>query len=59
MATCQVLDTIEENNEDLQAYPEFDFGETESEVEDLCEILENNSELDSEEPMIDLGSEQI
>ena len=59
VATCQVLDTIEENNEDLQVCPEFDFGETESEVEDLCEILENNSELNSEEPMIDLSSEQI
>ena len=59
MATCQVLDTIEEVDEDLQAYPEFDFGKTESEVEDLCEILENSSELDSKEPMIDLTSEQI
>ena len=59
VTTCQVLDMIEEVNEDLQACPEFDFGKTESEAEDLCEILEDNSELNSEEPMINLGSEQI
>ena len=29
VATCQMLDTIEEVNEDSQAYPNFDFGETE------------------------------
>ena len=34
VATCQVLDTIKEVNEDLQ----MDFGETESEAADLCEI---------------------
>ena len=40
VATCQVLDTIEEVNEDSQMYPDLDFGETESEAVDLCEILE-------------------
>ena len=40
VATCQMLDTIEEVNEDSQAYPNFDFGETESEAADLCEILD-------------------
>ena len=34
VATCQVLDTIKEVNEDSQ----MDFGETESEAADLCEI---------------------
>ena len=28
VATCQVLDTIEEVNEDSQMYPDLDFGET-------------------------------
>ena len=36
VATCQVLDTIEEVNEDSQIYPNLDFGETESEAVDLC-----------------------
>ena len=40
VATCQVLDTIQEVNEDSQMYPNLDFGETESEAADLCEILE-------------------
>ena len=40
MATCQVIDTIEEVNEDSQMYPNLDFDETESEAADLCEILE-------------------
>ena len=31
VATCQMLDTIEEANEDSQVYPDLDFGETESE----------------------------
>ena len=31
VATCQILGTIEEVNEDSQVYPDFDFGETESE----------------------------
>ena len=34
MATCQVLDTIEEVNEDSQIYPDLDFGKTESEAAD-------------------------
>ena len=42
VATCQVLDTIEEVSEDSQVYPNLDFGETESEAADLCEILEEN-----------------
>ena len=36
VATCQVLDTIEELDEDSQVYPDLDFGETESEAADLC-----------------------
>ena len=40
VATCQILDTIEEVNEDSQMYSDPDFGETESEAADLCEILE-------------------
>ena len=52
VATCQVLDTIEEVNEDSQMYPDLDFGETESEAADLCEILEENSDLSVDEPLI-------
>ena len=59
VATCQVLGTIEEMNESLPPYPDLDFGETESEAADLCEILEENSDLDSEEPMIDFSDDQI
>ena len=58
MATCQVLDTIEEVNEDSQIYPNLDFGETESETVDLCEILEENSDLSTDEPLIDLATDQ-
>ena len=58
VATCQVLDTIEEVNEDSQMYPELDFSETESEAADLCEILEENSDLCIDEPLIDLGTDQ-
>ena len=65
VATCQVLDTIEEVNEDSQMYPNLDFGETESEAADLCEILEENceileenSDLSIDEPLIDLATEQ-
>ena len=58
MATCQVLDTIEEVNKDLQMYPDLDFGETESEAADLCEILEENSGLSVDEPLIDLATDQ-
>ena len=58
VATCQVLDTIEEVNEDSQVYPDLDFGETESEAADLCEILEENSDLSTSEPLIDLASDQ-
>ena len=57
VATCQVLDTIEEVNEDSQMYPDLDFGETESEAE-LCEILEENSDLSVDEPLIDLATDQ-
>ena len=39
VATCQVLDTIEEVNEDSQMYPDLDFGGTESEAADLCENI--------------------
>ena len=58
VATCQVLDTIEEVNEDLQMYPDLDFGKTESEAADLCEILEENSDLSIDEPLIDLATDQ-
>ena len=58
VATCQVLDTIEEVNEDSQMYPDFDFGETELESADLYEILEENSDLSIDEPLIDLATEQ-
>ena len=58
VATCQVLDTIEEVNEDSQIYPDLDFGETESEAADLHEILEENSELSTDEPLIDLATNQ-
>ena len=58
VATCQVLDTIEEVNEDSQMYPDLDFGETESEAADICEILEENSNLSVDEPLIDLATDQ-
>ena len=58
VATCQVLDTIDEVNEDLQMCPDLDFGETESEAADLCEILEENSDISTEEPLIDLATNQ-
>ena len=58
VATCQMLDTIEEVNEDSQVYPNFDFGETESEAADLCEILDENSDLSVDEPLIDLAVDQ-
>ena len=58
VATCQMLDTIEEVNEDSQVYPDLDFGETESEAADLCEILDENSDLSVDEPLIDLAIEQ-
>ena len=58
VATCQVLDAIEEVNEDSQIYSDLDFGETESEAADLCEILENSSDLNIDEPMIDFTGDQ-
>ena len=58
VATCQMLDTIEEVNEDSQMYPDLDFGKTESEAADLCEILEENSDLSVDEPLIDLATDQ-
>ena len=58
VATCQVLDTIEEVNEDSQMYPDLDFGKTESEAADLCKILEENSDLSIDEPLIDLATDQ-
>ena len=58
VATCQVLDTIEEVNKDSQIYPDLDFSETESEAADLCEILEENSDLSPDEPLIDLATDQ-
>ena len=58
VATCQMLDKMEEANEDSQVYPDFDFGETESEAADLCEILDENSDLSVDEPLIDLATDQ-
>ena len=58
VATCQMLDTIEEVNEDSQMYPDLDFGKTESEAADLCEILDENSDLHVDEPLIDLATDQ-
>ena len=58
VATCQMLDTIEEGNEDSQMYPDLGFGETESETADLCEILDKNSDLSVDEPLIDLATDQ-
>ena len=58
VATCQVLDTIEEVNEDSPIYFNPDFEETESEAADLCEILEENSDLNMDEPMNDFTGEQ-
>ena len=58
VATCQMLHTIEEVNEDSQAYPNFNFGETESEAAALCEILDDNSDLSVDEPLIDLAVDQ-
>ena len=57
MASCQVLDTMEEVNEDSQMYPDVDFGKKESEAADLCEILEENSDLSVDEPLIDLATD--
>ena len=58
VATCQLLDMIEEVNEDFQVYPDFNFSETESEAADLCEILDENSDLSVDEPLIDLAVDQ-
>ena len=58
VATCQMLDTIEEVNEDSQAYSNLDFVETESEAADLCEILDENSDLGIDDPLIDLAADQ-
>ena len=58
VATCQMLDTIEEVNEDSQMYPDLYFSETESEAVDLCEILDENSDLSVDEPLIDLAIDQ-
>ena len=58
VATCQMLDTIEEVNEDSQMYPDLDFSKTESEAADLCEILDKNSDLSVDKPLIDLAIDQ-
>ena len=58
VATCQMLETIEEANEDSQVYPDLDFSETESEAADLCEILDENSDLSVDKPLIDLAVDQ-
>ena len=58
VATCQMLDTIEEVNEDSQMYSDFNFSETESEAADLCEILDENSDLSVDKPLIDLAIDQ-
>ena len=53
-----MLDTIEEANEDSQVYPDLDFSKTESGAADLCEILDKNSDLSVDEPLIDLAVDQ-
>ena len=58
VATCQMFDTIEEINEDSQVYPDLDFSETELEAADLCEILDENSDLSVDKPLIDLAVDQ-
>ena len=58
VATCQVLDTIEEVNKDSQMYPNLDCGKTELEAADLCEILEENSDISTKEPLIDFATHQ-
>ena len=58
VATCQMLDTIEEVKEDFQIYPDLDFSETESEAADLFEILDENSDLSVDKPLIDLAIDQ-
>ena len=40
------------------SYPDFDFSETESEAADLCEILDENSDLSVDKPLIDLAVAQ-
>ena len=52
------MDTIEEVTEDSPMYYDPDFEETESEAADLCEILEENSDLNMDEPMIDFTGDQ-
>ena len=39
-------------------YFNSDFEETESEAADLCEILEGNSDLNMDKPMIDFTNDQ-
>ena len=39
-------------------YPNLDFGETASEAADLCEILEENSDISAQEPLINLATDQ-
>ena len=58
VATCQMLDTIKEANEDSQVYPDFNFSKTESEAADLCEILDENSDLSVDKPLIDFIVDQ-
>ena len=41
-----------------QVYTDLDFGETESEAADLSEILDENSDLSVDKPLIDLATDQ-
>ena len=52
------MDTLEEVTEDSPMYYDPDFKETESEAADLCEILEENSDLNMDEPMNDFTGDQ-
>ena len=38
--------------------PNLDFGKAESEAADLCEILDKNSDLSIDAPLIDLATDQ-
>ena len=58
VATCQMLDTIEDENEDSQVYPDLDFSETESQAADLCKILDENCDLSIDKTIIDLATDQ-
>ena len=46
-----VTASVQKVNKDSQIYPDLDFGETESEAADLCEILDKNSDVSVDKPL--------